>query len=56
MTARIELKGISVAKPLSDFVDTEVLPGTGVAREFLGRACAARCRIRSAQRRAFGRA
>ncbi len=33
MTARIELKGISVAKPLSDFVDTEVLPGTGVARE-----------------------
>jgi malate synthase len=33
MTARIDLKGISVAKSLSDFVETEVLPGTGVAKE-----------------------
>jgi malate synthase len=33
MTARIDLKGISVAKSLSDFVETEVLPGSGVAKE-----------------------
>jgi malate synthase len=33
MTARIELKGISVAKSLSDFVEAEALPGTGVTRD-----------------------
>ena len=33
MTARVELKGISIAKSLSDFVESEALPGTGVARE-----------------------
>jgi malate synthase len=33
MTARIQIKGLSVAKSLYDFVETEVLPGAGVTSD-----------------------